>query len=280
MKITEFSVNRPVTTSMLFLALVIFGLLAYTRLAVNLMPDVKYPALTITTVHYGATPEEIESEITDRIEKELAALGGLKQLRSFSMPDVSAVVVEFDLSKNLDEALDEVKSKLEIVIPFLPKAIERPTVQAFSFTDYPVLDLVVSGDFPNSEMYDYVEQEIKDRLLQIDGVSKIDIEGGEVREIRILADKRTMYEVQTNLTDLSAYLGLSNIKLSGGEFNNQHRAFKVETEQQFKSIDAIRETYVPTAVGIRGIDEFAQVVDTVKEGQQTVLAIEDYGSLF
>ena len=134
MKLTAFAVNRPVTTSMMFLALVIFGLLAYLRLAVNLMPDVKYPALTISTVHYGATPEEIESEITDKIEKEVATLGGLKQLRSFSMPDVSAVVVEFNLSKNLDKALDEVKAKLEVIIPYLPKGVERPIVQAFSFT--------------------------------------------------------------------------------------------------------------------------------------------------
>ncbi|MEM9823548.1 MAG: efflux RND transporter permease subunit, partial [Bacteroidota bacterium] len=264
MKITAFAVHRPVTTSMLFLALVLFGLLAYTRLTINLMPDVKYPALTITTVHYGSTPEEIESELTDKIEKEVTALGGLKQIRSFSMPDVSSVVVEFDLSKNLDEALDEVKSKLDLVIPYLPKAAERPLVQAFSFTDYPILDLVVSGNRSNSELYDYVEREIKDRLLQIDGVSKIDIEGGEIREIRILADKRTMYEVQSNLTDLSSYLNLNNIKLSGGEFSNQHRNFKVETEQQFESIDDIRQTYVPTAVGIRQIDDFARVVDTVK----------------
>ncbi len=271
MKITEFAVNRPVTTSMLFLALVIFGLLAYTRLAVNLMPDVKYPALTITTVHYGATPEEIESEITDKIEKEVTTLGGLKQIRSFSMPDVSAVVVEFDLSKNLDKALEEVKSKLDLVIPYLPKEVERPLVQAFSFTDYPILDLVVSGNLPSSELYDQVEQKIKDRLLQIDGVSKIDIEGGEIREIRILADKRTMYEVQSNLTDLSAYLDLSNVKLSGGKFSNRHRTFKVETEQQFRSIDDIRETYVPTISGIRRISDFAQVVDTVKSIQSGAL---------
>lgn len=264
MKLTEFAVNRPVTTSMLFLALVIFGLLAYTRLAVNLMPDVKYPALTISTVHYGATPEEIESEITDKIEKEMATLGGLKQVRSFSMPDVSAVVVEFNLSKNLDKALDKVKSKLEVVIPYLPNEAERPIVQAFSFTDYPILDLVVSGDLPSSELYDYVEREIKDPLLQIEGVSKIDLEGGEIREIRILADKRSMYDIQTNLTDLAAYLGLSNVKLSAGEFNNQHRAFKVETEQQFKSIEDIREAYIPTATGIRRVNDFAQVVDTVK----------------
>lgn len=271
MKITEFAVNRPVTTSMLFLGLVIFGLLSYSRLAVNLMPDVKYPALTITTIHYGATPEEIESEITDKIEKEVSTIGGLKTTRSFSTPEMSAVVLQFDLSINIDKALEEVKSKLDLAIPYLPKEAEKPIVQAFNFSDYPVLELIVSGDLSSSELYDYVEQEIKDRLLQIEGISKLEIEGGEIREIRILADKRSMYDVQTNLTDLSDYLKLNNVKLSGGQFNNQHRAFQVETEQQFKSIQDIREAYIPTLAGIRQISDFAVVVDTVKSIQSKAI---------
>ncbi|MEM6378629.1 MAG: efflux RND transporter permease subunit, partial [Bacteroidota bacterium] len=205
---------------------------------------------------------------------ELSSLSGLKQIKSFSMPDLSAVVVEFDLSKNIDDATDEVKSKLEGVIPFLPKEVERPIVQAFSFTDYPVLELIVSGDVPSSELYDYVEREMEDRLLQIDGVSKVDLEGGEIREIRLLADKRSMYEIQTNLTDLSAYLNLSNVKLSGGEFSQQHRAFKVEVEQQFKSVDDIRNTYVSTATGIRQVSDFAEVVDTVKNIQSAALFLD------
>lgn len=139
MKITEFSVNRPVTTSMLFLGLVIFGVMAYYRLSVNLMPALNLPAMAIATDYYGSTPKEVETEVTEPIEKELATLGGLKLLQSYSMANTSLVFVQFNQGKDPNEVLNEVKSKMDQVLPFLPKEAERPLVQTFDFRDAPIL---------------------------------------------------------------------------------------------------------------------------------------------
>ena len=115
MKITKLAIDRPITTSMLFLGLVIFGYLTYTKLAVNLIPDLKLPVVVVNTVNIGATPEEVEKDITDKIEKELSTLSGLKELKSFSMPDASLITVQFLHGINPDKALNEVKSKVDIV---------------------------------------------------------------------------------------------------------------------------------------------------------------------
>ncbi len=264
MKITEFSVKRPVTTAMLFLALVIFGLMAYNKLSVNLMPDLNLPAMAISTYHFGATPEEVESEITEQIEKELSTISGLKMLQSFSMPHNSLIFTQFEMGVNADKALAEVKSKLDLVIPALPKEAERPLIQKYSFSDAPVLELIVSGDLPGKELYKLVDKNLKDKLSRIDGVSKIDLSGGEIREIRVLADKRNMYDIQMNLTDISGYLKLVNTKLSGGDFTNQHRQFSVETGQRFESAEDIKNTFIPTPSGNKQITDFAMVVDTIK----------------
>ncbi|MEM9327664.1 MAG: efflux RND transporter permease subunit, partial [Bacteroidota bacterium] len=141
MKITAFSVNRPVTTAMLFLGLVIFGIMAYNKLSVNLMPALNLPAMAITTVHYGTSPAEIETEITEPIEEELTTLSGLKLLQSYSMANTSLIFVQFHQGKDPTEALNEVKTKMDQVIPFLPKEAERPLVQTFDFKDEPVIDL-------------------------------------------------------------------------------------------------------------------------------------------
>ena len=265
MKITEFSVKRPVTTAMLFLALVIFGMMAYNRLAVNLMPDLSLPAMAISTYQYGATPEEVESEITEQIEKELSTISGLKMLQSFSMPHNSLIFTQFEMGVDADKALSEVKSKLDLVIPFLPKEAERPLVQKYSFTDAPVLNLVVSGDISGRELYYLVDKNLKDKLSRIDGVSKINLSGGEIREIRVLADKKSMYDIQMNLTDISAYLELVNTKLSGGDFTNQHRQFSVETGNRFDEAGDIEGTFIPTPIGNKQITDFARIVDTIKE---------------
>lgn len=265
MKITKFAVDRPVTTTMLFLALVLFGLLTYSKLAVSLMPEIKLPAMVVSTFHYGATPEEIESEITKKIEDEVSTISDLKLLQSYSMPGMSLVILQFNMSKDADKALDELKSKLDIVTPAIPKEAERPIVQLYSFSDAPVMQLVVSGDVSSNELYYQAKNVIKEKLSRIEGVSKINIQGGEQREIRVVSDQLKMQDVQMNLTDISSYLQSANTKLSGGDFTIEHRQFSVETGKEFKSVREIGEVYIPLPGGSRKLSDFATVVDTVKD---------------
>ncbi len=265
MKITKFAIDRPITTTMLFLALVVFGYMTYTKLAVNLFPDLKIPAVIINTTHIGATPEEIEKEITDKIEKEVATLSGLKELKSFSMPDASLITIEFNNGIDPDQALNDVKTKLDVVIPFLPKEADRPLVLKYKLSDTPVIDLVVSSDkLSGSELYDYVDRVMKNKLSQLEGVSKIDVYGGEEREIKVLVDKKAMYEMGMGIQEVSQYLNAVNNKISGGSYINRDRVSSIEVGKNYKNAADIKNSYVSTPFGIKKVTDFATVKDSVK----------------
>ena len=111
MKLTKFAIERPVTTTMLFIALAFFGIMAYMNVGVNMMPKVNSPSIMVTTVLPGATPEELEKNVTEKIEKEVSGLSNLKRVISYSMENVSTVQAEFRSSKNENEAMNEVKEK-------------------------------------------------------------------------------------------------------------------------------------------------------------------------
>ncbi|MDN5215139.1 efflux RND transporter permease subunit [Fulvivirgaceae bacterium BMA12] len=265
MKLTKLAIERPITTAMLFLALVLFGYMTYTKLAVNLFPDLKIPAVVINTYHVGATPEEVEKEITDKIEKEIATLSGLKSLKSFSMPESSLITIEFNNGIEPDKALNEVKTKLDLVTPYLPKEAERPLVFKYKLSDIPVIDLVVSSDkLSGSELYDYVDRVIKAKLSRLEGVSKIDLYGGEEREIKVLVNKKAMYDIGMNVQEVSQYLKAVNTKTSGGSYIHKDRVSSVEVGKNYKSVTDVENTYLPTPFGIRKMTEFATVKDSTK----------------
>lgn len=265
MKITKFAIDRPVTTSMLFLSLFIFGLLTYFKLAVNLFPDLQLPVVAISTENYGATPEEIEREITDKIEREVSTLSGLKELKSYSMPDASLITVQFQHGIDPDKAVSDVKSKLDIVLPYLPKEAERPLVMKYKLSDIPVIDLVVSSDkISGNELYDYVDRVIKNKISQLEGVSKITLQGGEEREIKILANKESVYDLGMGLQDLADYLNTANQKISGGSYHSNDRVSSIEVGSKFKDVDEIGNTFIPTPSGRKKIKDFAKVIDSTK----------------
>lgn len=272
MRITKFAIDRPVTTSMLFLALVIFGFITYQRLAVNLLPELEIPVVMINTVNVGATPQEIENDITDKIEKEVSTISGIKELKSYSMPDVSLITVEFNNGIDPDKALSEVKSKMDLVTPELPKDAERPYIQKYKLSDIPVIDLVVSSDrLSGTELYDYVDKTVKGKLSQLEGVSKIDLDGGEIREIKVLADQATVYDMQMSLQNVADYLKTVNAKVSGGNYKNGDRSTAVEVGNVYESIDEIRQTLIPSFSGVTPLSDFAEVKDSIMSMEGTAL---------
>ncbi|TKG94987.1 efflux RND transporter permease subunit [Puteibacter caeruleilacunae] len=265
MKITKFAVDRPVTTTMLFLGIVFFGLMAYFKLGVNQMPDVSLPIITVTTTYPGATPEEIEKEVTDKIEKEVASLNGLKELKSNSMNNVSIITAEFYMNVKSEVALRKVRNKVDMVLPELPKESKKPLVEVMDPSSEPVITLCVTGDIPGYQLFDYVDKKIKDQLSRIDGVAKIDIKGAEKREIKVLANMSDMYDNQMNLTDLANSIEASNRKVSSGSFVNVNNDYALETGKQYAHVDSIRKICVATPGGVNKLTDFSEVVDSIKK---------------
>jgi HAE1 family hydrophobic/amphiphilic exporter-1 len=265
MKLTKFAVDRPVTTTMIFLGIVFFGIMAYFKLGVNQMPNVSLPIVTITTNYYGATPEEIEKEITDKIEKEASTVSGLKKLTSHSLYNVSIITAEFYMNVDSEVALRKLKSKIDIVLPDLPKDSKKPLVEVYDPNSEPVLNLCITGDIPGYQLYDYTDKQLKDQLSRIDGVAKVEIKGAEKREIKLLANMPDLYDKQLNLTDLANMVEASNKKISSGSFNLTGNSYGIETGKQYKSIEGISKICVPTSGGVSNITDFVNISDSIKK---------------
>lgn len=264
MKITKFAIERPVTTTMLFIALAFFGVMAYLNVGVNMMPKVNSPSIMVTTTLPGATPEELEKNVTEKIEKEVSGLSNLKRVISYSMENISTVQAEFRASKNENEAMNEVKEKVELAMAEMPQSIERPLIQKTNIADAPVLTIVMSGNRSGKELYDLADNKLRNLFTRINGVTKVNIIGGEKREIKILADMRRAAELGLDLTQAGEAIRAANTKLPGGTYDYEGMNFSIETGQEVSSPQAISELMISHKGYPLSVREFAQVSDSIK----------------
>ena len=181
MNIAIFSIKRPIfITSIVFLIMAL-GAIAYTRLGVDMYPDVTEPGLVIYTTYEGAAPEEIESLVTKPIEDEMSSLSGVKRITSESHEGLSLTIVEFNMEADIKYEVQQTTQILAKVKSKLPEDADDPQIQVFTAADMPILTLAVMSDLPPAQMYDLVNDDMKPRLEQVDDVAKIELLGGERR---------------------------------------------------------------------------------------------------
>lgn len=270
MQVTKFSVARPVTTAMLFLGLLLFGFMAYLKMPINIMPEINLPAMVIYTQYPGATPGEVETEVTNLLEKELATINGLKLIQSYSMPNTSMIITQFEMDKNQDKAMAELRNKIDLVVSLLPKDAKlpyvrkrsRPILAPFNLNGGSVVDLILTGNINEGELYQIARKKIKDRISRIEGVTKIEFDGGKLREVQIQTNKEAIHDLGINLTDVAMQLQNRNVDMSGGSYTSQYRENVIKTGKKYGSILEIESTEINTPFGPKRISDFANVKDT------------------
>lgn len=215
MFLAKVSVNRPVLITVGLLVLVIFGLLSFFRLNLNLQPDVEIPYVTISTVYPGAGPKEIETLISKRIEESVSTLSKIERVESYSLDGLSIIIIEFQLKKDIDVATQEVKNKVDEIINDLPEDSKKPIVQKVDIKSFPVVDLVLSGNLDPRQLYEIADKTLKDRFSQLDGVADVQITGGQEREVRVILNNKEVYENSISLPQLSQILKMHNMDIPG-----------------------------------------------------------------
>jgi multidrug efflux pump subunit AcrB len=158
------SVRRPVLATVLILSLTVIGAFSFTRLGVDRFPKVDFPTVVVTTVQPGASPEQIETEITDKVEEAVNTISGIDELRSVSSEGVSIVFIGFLLDKDADVAAQEVRDKINGVLPLLPRSIDQPRVEKFDPDAAPVLSIAVTARKPVREVTEYVDKTLRRQL--------------------------------------------------------------------------------------------------------------------
>ncbi len=228
-KLAEICVRRPVFATMLILSLSVVGLFSYKSLGVDLFPKIDLPTITVTIVNPGASPQEIETEITDRVEGTVNTISGIDELRSTSVEGVSQVFITFLLEKNADVAAQEVRNKVDLIVNDLPVTAEKPIVQKLDTDATPVLRIAVSAPRSLKEVTDVADKQIKQRIESINGVGDVQIIGGRTREIEIWVDPDKMRAFNVPVAEISNAVRLQNLEVPGGRIDEGTREQTVRT---------------------------------------------------
>ncbi|MFN3872786.1 MAG: efflux RND transporter permease subunit [Ignavibacterium sp.] len=268
MFLAKVSINRPVLTTVGILIFLIFGLIAYNRLNLNLQPDVEIPFVTIQTIYPGAGPKEIETLITKRIEDAISTISQIERIESYSLDGASIIIIEFQLGKDVNVANQETKDKVDEIINDLPTDAKKPIVQKVDLRLFPVVDVVLSGNLDSRQLYEIADKTLKERFSQIDGVAKVQITGGQEREIRVQLDNKVVFENNISLPQLTQILQMHNMDIPGGYFQIGNQEYTVRLDGQFQNPESIRELEIPTAFGPKKIRQIADVIDSGKDVRQ------------
>ena len=247
MRIVSFSINRKVTVSMIFLASVVFGMIAFDRLALDLLPDISYPTITVRTEYTGTAPAEIENLISRPIEESVGVINGVVRVSSISRPGVSDVIVEFDWDTNMDFASLDVREKLDLLN--LPNDAEQPILLRYDPALEPILRIGLFGDQNLISMRLFAEKSIKQDLESLEGVASVQIIGGLEEEIHIEINQNRMSNLNIPISLVSNRLAQENINLTGGTLTEGDMEYIVRTINQFRTVEEINEIIVRRVEG-------------------------------
>src|SRR5437899_9398217 len=228
-KLAEICVRRPVFATMLILSLTVVGLFSFQSLGVDLFPKIDLPTITVTVINPGASPQEIETEITDKVEGAVNTISSIDELRSTSVEGVSQVFITFLLEKNADVAAQEVRNKVDLIVNNLPETAEVPIVQKLDTDATPVLRIAVSAPRSLREVTDLADKQIKRMIESINGVGNVEIVGGRKREIEVWVDPDKMRAFNVSAADVANAVKLQNMELPGGRVEEGKRELTVRT---------------------------------------------------
>jgi HAE1 family hydrophobic/amphiphilic exporter-1 len=243
------SVKRPVFASVLILSLTVIGAFAFTRLGLDRFPKVDFPTVVVTTRLPGAAPEEVETEISDKIEEAVNTISGIDELRSTSSEGVSTVVVAFLLEKDGDIAAQEVRDRVNRVLPLLPKNIQQPTVEKFDPDAAPVMTLAVSADKPIRDITEYADKTLRRQLESVNGVGQVVVVGGRQRQINVTLDPARLQAYNLTVTDVSRALQGQNAEVPGGRVEAGSTQMTLRTRGRVQSVEEFGDVVVRERAG-------------------------------
>ena len=266
MHISELSIRRPVATTMFFLAVVLIGVISFSRLAVDLFPNLSFPRLVIWTTYTNVSPEEVEQFISERIEQSVLRVPGVREIHSVSREGVSLVTIEFNWDADMEYAMLNVREKLDILRSRLPEQAGRPTILKADPNAEPIMSLAVSGRGGLVEIKGLAENVVKRRLEQIEGVALAAVTGGSDRQIRVEVRREIAESLGITLQEIQRALATANIMSRGGNINRGRFQWYLRPVGEFQNIEDIDQVVVARrGERLVKISDVAEVVDGYKE---------------
>lgn len=262
------AVKRPVLTAVLVTTVLVLGLFSYTRLVVDLFPDVEFPFVTVTTIYPGAGPEEVESQISERIEDAVSTIAGIKRLDSISRESLSMVLIEFELGVDQDQAAIDVKEKVEQVVNDIPTGAEQPQVVKFELGALPIMNLALTGPQNLRELYRTADKVVRDAVSQAEGVASVTIVGGRKREIRVALDPDRLLAYGLDASAVVSTIARENVSVPAGRVVESNGEFGIRVLGEFDNLNELKRLPIPLSDGrfVR-VADVGRVIDSTEEAR-------------
>lgn len=262
------SVRRPVFASVIILVFVVVGVLGYSRLPVDRFPKIEFPTVAVVTRQDGATPREVESEITDRIEEAVNTVAGIDELRSISSEGISQVLVSFVLEKDIDVAAQEVRDRIARIIPELPEGTDTPIIEKLDPDAAPVMNLALVAEKPVREITEYADKVLRRQLESVPGVGQITLLGGRLRQINVWLDPVRLRSFGLTAVDIQRSLRAQNVQIPAGTVKNAASEAGFRVVGKARNLRELEELVVrESGGGLVRLRDVARVEDGSEEAK-------------
>ena len=258
MWLVDLSIKRPVLAVMMIASLVVLGLVSVGRLGVDLFPDVEFPFVSVTTTLEGASPDSVETEISDVLEENINTISGIKQLKSVSAEGISQVFIEFELEEDVNIKAQDIRDKVALARRDLPREIDPPIVEKLDPDAAPILSVMIAGNLPIGEVTTFADDVAKEAIQRLPGVGSVSLVGGRTRKVRIWLDAEKMRSYKVTADDIMRAVQNEHAEIPGGrlETNNETHEFGIKTKaevltpRQFGAlVVSYRKDGLPTRIG-------------------------------
>ena len=258
MKFAQTFIKHHVMTILLYILVVVFGFYSFQNLPLALMPSMEVPAAVVYATYPGAGPEDIEQQVTKKLEGAVAGLSGLDTLQSTSSENMAMLVFQFTNHTDMDQAMTDLRDKVAQVKSQLPDDASDPTVMSIDIDSMPVVQVALRGN-DLASLQSIAEDEIQPALERLDGVASVDISGGYEQEIAVHTDASRLKGYNLTISSIGQQLGADNIAIPGGELDNGSQTLAVRTDGEYSSIDDVKNALISLPAG--GTVRLSQIAD-------------------
>ena len=259
----KLAINRPITTLMYVLTLVIFGLMSFKSMPSALFPNIDFPMVTVKTIYPGAEASTIESQVTDKIEEAISRIGGVDKIISTSSEGASVIMVQFFLERDINEATNDVRDKVAAVL--LPKDAKMPLVSKLDIGGASVINifLTAKNDSIRNLML-FADEKVKPSLQKINGVGAINIIGYKDREIKIYPDPKMLNKFGITVTELNRIVASENVKIGGGKLISTAKEFTLKTRADALTVEALGNIQIKDNIKLKDIAKIEDAMSDAK----------------
>ncbi|KJZ87139.1 MULTISPECIES: efflux RND transporter permease subunit [Clostridium] len=249
MSMTKTSVKRPLTIIMVFLVVLMFGGIGYSKMPANLMPDIDVPVALVMTQWSGAGPEDIDDQISEPIEKSLSSISNVKTTVSKSSEGVSMVVAQFEYGTDVDEKLNDIRSKIDTVKMTLPDDVDTPSILKMDMNAQAIAQIVVSGEGSSDDIMKYAEDTVQVKLESIDGITSADINGGDKTQINVIANPTILSSYGVSLDTIKGLLSATNKSYPYGSITQGDDKIVIRSVDKVEALEDIKAIQIPMSNG-------------------------------